>query len=650
MRTFFIFIISFLWSAAFSSVEAQLTCDIATNGISFSPSVMSGNGTTTITFDVFNDSGESSCSYPVNSVLVVVTLPASGLDFNAFVTPSMGTYFNWSYDAVENIILGINHTAIGDGQGEIVQASLMVTGVPSNIYPSCRTVNISILNNPDGPNFPSNNEGNDNSEATITITPTNGTASVNCISAAVQPTPPFMAPTCSAPVITFDDTPAGFTCSGTRVWSFAYSSCTGCPFNSFTWTYTYTVTENVAPDITGAIDPVTVPGCDSNAAPAAVTTVAALEGLGLLIADNCTADGDLSVTSSDVVAGPCPVVVTRTYTVTDLCGNFSNYVQTINVVDNIIPVVNRLGDATVYICQNEIYTDAGATALDNCNGDITGSITVTSDVNTAIAGTYTVTFNVSDACGNAAVAVSRTVIVRPHPTATISGTATVLQNAPVAPVVTFTGSGGTGPYTFDYTKQFNSDPPTYHTGGPGNIVTVAQSNAVVGVFTYTLTRVTDFYGCQYNLPAPQPTAIITVISACDLSPSIPRPTNGSFVNAQAKDGVVQFTNAGPGPTSGTLTFRISKIANFGVSIPGVSGTYGGLSCQNSSFTITSGLFFTTVTTNAIIPAGGNLRLGYVMTAVGTGGSNGNLTATVINGTGNDNNNNNNKAIRTFVIN
>ena len=52
------------------------------------------------------------------------------------------------------------------------------------------------------------------------------------------------------------------------------------------------------------------------------------------------------------------------------------------------------------------YTDAGATATDNIDGDITSSIVAVNLVDVNTVGTYTVTYNVSDAAGNAATQVS----------------------------------------------------------------------------------------------------------------------------------------------------------------------------------------------------------------------------------------------------
>ena len=57
------------------------------------------------------------------------------------------------------------------------------------------------------------------------------------------------------------------------------------------------------------------------------------------------------------------------------------------------------------------FTDPGATATDNVDGNLTSSIVVTGSVNTATAGIYTLNYNVSDAAGNAATQVSRTVNV-----------------------------------------------------------------------------------------------------------------------------------------------------------------------------------------------------------------------------------------------
>ena len=88
---------------------------------------------------------------------------------------------------------------------------------------------------------------------------------------------------------------------------------------------------------------------------------------------------------------------------------------TINVtgVDE-IPVITLLGDAVVNVDVDPggTYSDPGATAADSLDGDLTSSIVLSGDVvNLKQAGSYTLSYNVSDAAGNAASAVTRTIHV-----------------------------------------------------------------------------------------------------------------------------------------------------------------------------------------------------------------------------------------------
>jgi WD40 repeat protein len=75
------------------------------------------------------------------------------------------------------------------------------------------------------------------------------------------------------------------------------------------------------------------------------------------------------------------------------------------------PVITLVGDATLELTVGDTYTDAGATAEDDTDGDITADIVVVNPVDTGVVGTYTVTYNVEDAAGNPATEVTRTVTV-----------------------------------------------------------------------------------------------------------------------------------------------------------------------------------------------------------------------------------------------
>ncbi|RJQ35734.1 DUF5011 domain-containing protein [Candidatus Parcubacteria bacterium] len=80
--------------------------------------------------------------------------------------------------------------------------------------------------------------------------------------------------------------------------------------------------------------------------------------------------------------------------------------------ENTPPVITLLGDATVYVNQGDTYVDAGATASDNEDGDISEAIVAVNPVDTSTPGTYTITYNVSDSAGAPAVEVTRIVVVQ----------------------------------------------------------------------------------------------------------------------------------------------------------------------------------------------------------------------------------------------
>lgn len=71
--------------------------------------------------------------------------------------------------------------------------------------------------------------------------------------------------------------------------------------------------------------------------------------------------------------------------------------------DNEPPVITILGDNPISVCIDSEYLDAGATARDNEDGDISSNIETNSNVNTSDVGIYRVTYTVKDEAGNQAV-------------------------------------------------------------------------------------------------------------------------------------------------------------------------------------------------------------------------------------------------------
>ncbi len=94
-------------------------------------------------------------------------------------------------------------------------------------------------------------------------------------------------------------------------------------------------------------------------------------------------------------------------------GEVEDYTVSIGgaVTDTTKPVITLVGDATVSITEGTAYTDQGATATDDVDGNLTSSIVTTGSVDANTVGAYTIRYNVSDAAGNAADEVTRTVNV-----------------------------------------------------------------------------------------------------------------------------------------------------------------------------------------------------------------------------------------------
>ena len=86
-----------------------------------------------------------------------------------------------------------------------------------------------------------------------------------------------------------------------------------------------------------------------------------------------------------------------------LFGNYAN--------DTTAPTISLTGSSTINLTVGDTFTDPGATASDDVDGDITSSITTSGTVNTSSVGTYTLTYSVEDAAGNSS-STTRTVVVK----------------------------------------------------------------------------------------------------------------------------------------------------------------------------------------------------------------------------------------------
>lgn len=109
-------------------------------------------------------------------------------------------------------------------------------------------------------------------------------------------------------------------------------------------------------------------------------------------------DGEVSVSISGSVDINKLGEYTLTYTAVDSSGNSANESRTVTVVDTTPPVITLLGESDIQVEAGSEYTDAGATASDTVDGDV--SVTIEGSVNTSALGEYTLTYSANDLSGN----------------------------------------------------------------------------------------------------------------------------------------------------------------------------------------------------------------------------------------------------------
>lgn len=81
------------------------------------------------------------------------------------------------------------------------------------------------------------------------------------------------------------------------------------------------------------------------------------------------------------------------------------------IVVSIKPVITLKGEAEITVNIGDTYIDAGVTAIDNTNTDITDKVVTNNKVDTSVSGDYTITYNVTDSKGIEADQMTRIVHV-----------------------------------------------------------------------------------------------------------------------------------------------------------------------------------------------------------------------------------------------
>lgn len=90
------------------------------------------------------------------------------------------------------------------------------------------------------------------------------------------------------------------------------------------------------------------------------------------------------------------------YLVQDSSGNQTIIKRKVKVVDNKAPTISLKGSNKVVLNVNQSYKEAGYTATDDYDGNVTSKVKVSKSINTSRMGVYEVTYTVTDKAGNRA--------------------------------------------------------------------------------------------------------------------------------------------------------------------------------------------------------------------------------------------------------
>lgn len=193
-------------------------------------------------------------------------------------------------------------------------------------------------------------------------------------------------------VLTVDSTSVGCNILVTKTWT-ATDECGN--FNSVS--QLITIVDTTSPVFVEL--PVAAIEVECDAIPAPATLEAT---------DNCSTP---EVVFNETEEGTCPRVITRTWTATDACGNETEFIQTITVVDTTAPSLIGV-PANVTVECDAIPTAAVVTAIDNCDTSVSQT-SMTETVLPINICTYMLvrTWTVSDACANTASATQMITVV-----------------------------------------------------------------------------------------------------------------------------------------------------------------------------------------------------------------------------------------------
>ncbi|MBL0337507.1 MAG: immunoglobulin domain-containing protein [Chitinophagaceae bacterium] len=212
------------------------------------------------------------------------------------------------------------------------------------------------------------------------------------------------------------------------------------------------------------------------------------------VTDNCTGSITTTFTTSAETGSGCSYSITRTWTSTDICGNFTTATRTLNFTrDTQVPVISVSASSPVGCNPTAAAITAAfgtASVTDNCSTGLTATFTDGPEVGSGCSFSLTRTWTVTDACGNIGtttqtitftrdtqapvITVTSSTPVGCNPTAAAItaafGTASVTDNCSTGLIATFTDGPEVGSgCSFSVTRTWTV------TDACGNIGTATQT-------------------------------------------------------------------------------------------------------------------------------------------------------------------------------
>jgi gliding motility-associated-like protein len=311
----------------------------------------------------------------------------------------------------------------------------------------------------------------------------------------------------------------GGSCGGTITRTWTYTDACG---NNATATQTITVDDTTPPTATNPAPQVGVPSAFD---PLQVTDEA----------DNCSVP---TVTNGGDVSdgGNCPEIITRTYIITDVCGNSINVIQTFTVGDAIFPTASNPLVVNVQCSGDVPAVDPTVVTDEADNGVNPPTVAWEDDTSDGLSCPETILrrYRVTDDCGNF-IFVTQTITVNDvtNPTGTAPANINVecigdvlaqnildindeADNCTVNPVVAFVSDvsdGLTCPETITRTYSITDD--------CGNQITVDQLIIVNDVTNPTGTAPANVnVECIGDVPANDPLLITNEADNCTVNPVV----------------------------------------------------------------------------------------------------------------------------------